>query len=94
MAIVVADRCQGRGLGTILLKRLAEIAALRGIDVLEAYVLFDNAAMSNLLRHSGFPVKARPDVGGDRFELDIAGRADGSAELGAMPLMSWSAGLR
>ena len=39
VAFTVADEYQGRGLGTILLGHLAEIAALHGIRVFEAFVL-------------------------------------------------------
>ena len=71
VALVIADRYQGRGLGTILLKRLARVAALRAINVLEGYVLLDNVRMTDLLRHCGFPLRTRPDREGLRFELDI-----------------------
>jgi acetate---CoA ligase (ADP-forming) len=71
MALAVADRYQGRGLGTILLKRLAQMAALRGIDVLEAYVLLDNVQMTEMLRDCGIPTRTRRDTGGTTFELDI-----------------------
>jgi GNAT superfamily N-acetyltransferase len=71
MALVVADRYHGRGLGTILVKRLTQMAALRGIDVLEAYVLLDNAPMTELLRDCGIPMRTRRDAGGTAFELDI-----------------------
>jgi GNAT superfamily N-acetyltransferase len=71
VALVIADSYQGRGLGTILLKRLARVAALRAIHVLEGYVLLDNVRMTDLLRHCGFPLRTRPDREGLRFELDI-----------------------
>ena len=57
VAVVVADRYQRRGLGTILLRQLAEIAASCGIDVLEAYVLFENVRMTDLLRDCGIPLR-------------------------------------
>ena len=72
VAVVVADRYQGRGLGTILLRKLAEIAASRGVDVLEAYVRLDNVRMTDLLRECGIPLRTRHDREGLRFELDIA----------------------
>lgn len=71
VALVIADRYHGRGLGTILLKRLAQLAALRGIDVLEAYVLLDNVRMAELLRDCGIPMRTRRDIAGTTFELDI-----------------------
>jgi acetate---CoA ligase (ADP-forming) len=70
VALVVTDRYHGRGLGTILLKRLAEIAAEQGIDVLEGYVLFNNVRMTELLSACGLPVRTRADLGGQSFELD------------------------
>jgi acetate---CoA ligase (ADP-forming) len=54
-AYAVADEYQGRGLGTILLGHLAEIAASRGIHVFEAIVLPDNLRMLDVFRQSGFP---------------------------------------
>jgi acetate---CoA ligase (ADP-forming) len=71
VALVIADRYHGRGLGTVLLKRLARVAALRGIDVLEAYVLRDNVRMTEMLRDCGIPMRSRRDIGGIAFALDI-----------------------
>jgi acetate---CoA ligase (ADP-forming) len=79
IAVVVADRYHRRGLGTILLRKLAEIAASRGIDVLEAYVLFDNVRMTDLLRDCGIPLRTQPDREGLRFELDIAQKVGNAA---------------
>jgi RimJ/RimL family protein N-acetyltransferase len=59
IAFAVADAYQGRGLGTLLLGRLAEAAAARGIHVFEATVLPENDAMIEVLRGSGFPVEMR-----------------------------------
>jgi GNAT superfamily N-acetyltransferase len=72
VALVVADSYQRRGLGTILLRKLAEIASSCGIAVLEAYVLSDNVRMMDLLRDCGISLQTRKDGGGLRFELDIA----------------------
>jgi acetyl coenzyme A synthetase (ADP forming)-like protein len=63
LALAVADAYQGRGLGTILLGQLAEAAAAAGIDVLEAVVRPENHHMMQMLRESGFPVKARSEPG-------------------------------
>jgi acetyl coenzyme A synthetase (ADP forming)-like protein len=61
VAFAVADDFQGRGLGTILLGHLAEVAEANGYDVFEAEVLAANHQMINVFRESGFPteVKAR-----------------------------------
>ncbi len=61
VAFAVADEYQGRGLGTILLGQLAEVAAARGIQVFEAVVLPEDHRMVVLLRQSGFPIEVRSD---------------------------------
>ncbi len=63
VAFAIADDYQGRGLGTILLGHLAEIAAANGILVFEAQTLPSNLRMVEVFRESGFPleVRSRPD---------------------------------
>jgi len=50
IAIVIEDRWQGRGLGTLLLGELVGYAKGKGIDRLRAYVLADNVRMLKLIR--------------------------------------------
>ena len=50
VAIVVQDRWQGRGLGTILLAELLDYAVGKGIRRFRAYVLADNGRMLDLLK--------------------------------------------
>jgi acetate---CoA ligase (ADP-forming) len=69
LALAVADAYQGRGLGTILLGQLAEAAASAGIDVLEAIVRPENHQMLEVLRQSGFPIRARSEPGEVHAEL-------------------------
>jgi len=52
-AVVVADRIQGRGLGTILLSLLGVAAMTNGIGVFRAYVLVENRLMLDILREMG-----------------------------------------
>jgi acyl-CoA synthetase (NDP forming)/GNAT superfamily N-acetyltransferase len=59
VAFAVADAFQGRGLGTILLAHLIEHAPELDVDVLEAQVLRDNAAMARVLDDSGLPFRTR-----------------------------------
>jgi len=63
VAVVVADPYQGRGLGTLLLGQLAEIAAAKGIEVFEAEVLPENHRMVRVLRDLGFPAEVRAGAG-------------------------------
>lgn len=58
-AFAVADDFQGRGLGTILLGHLAEVASAHGIREFVAYVLSENQRMLEVFRESGFPVHVR-----------------------------------
>src|SRR5919109_5551309 len=57
VAVEVADAYQGRGLGTILLGQLAEVAAANGIQFFEAEVLPTNYRMIDVFRRLGYPVE-------------------------------------
>lgn len=50
VSITVVDEHQGRGLGALLLERIAERAAEEGVERLRASVLADNHRMLNLIR--------------------------------------------
>jgi ribosomal protein S18 acetylase RimI-like enzyme len=52
-SITVIDRYQGRGLGTMLLALLAEVAIANGIEVFRNYVLADNDTMLELFDQLG-----------------------------------------
>jgi RimJ/RimL family protein N-acetyltransferase len=54
VAFAIADDYQGRGLATILLGQLAEVAAANSIHVFEAETLSSNTAMLHVFRESGF----------------------------------------
>jgi acetate---CoA ligase (ADP-forming) len=56
VAFVVADRMQGKGLGTILLGQLAEAATEAGVTLFVAEVLPENHRMVGVFRDSGFPL--------------------------------------
>jgi ribosomal protein S18 acetylase RimI-like enzyme len=56
VAVEVADRLHGCGLGTVLVERLAAIAQERGIERLVAEVLPDNQAMLDVFR-DGFDAR-------------------------------------
>ncbi len=58
-SFAIADGYQGRGLGTILLGHLCEIAAGHGIGVFEALVLPHNDQMVAVFREAGFPINVR-----------------------------------
>ncbi|MEX2355473.1 MAG: GNAT family N-acetyltransferase, partial [Thermaerobacterales bacterium] len=57
MAIAVEDAWQGRGIGTLLLERLAMEALRNGIHTFRAITGVDNRRMLQVLRNSGFRVQ-------------------------------------
>jgi acetyltransferase len=72
-AALVADRCQGQGLGRELVRRLLSIAADEGIRVVHGQVLGENRAMMKICQSLGFslrsigfndPLEARIEIDG------------------------------
>jgi acetyl coenzyme A synthetase (ADP forming)-like protein len=59
VAFLVADEWQGRGISTIMLAHLADIAARQGIATFAAEVLPANHRMVDVFRQSGFPIRMR-----------------------------------
>ncbi|MBT8428404.1 MAG: GNAT family N-acetyltransferase [Gammaproteobacteria bacterium] len=53
VAIAIADRLQGKGLGLLLLKRLVEAAQERGFERLRFEYPADNIGMHRLIQHAG-----------------------------------------
>jgi len=69
VALEIADAMQGKGLGTVLLCRLAEAANELGIQVLDAEVLPENRQMIRVFRDCGYPVKVHSFPGVELVEL-------------------------
>jgi acetyl coenzyme A synthetase (ADP forming)-like protein len=63
VAFTIANDFQGRGLGTLLLCQLAEVASANGIQVFEAEVVASNQSMLGVFRESGFPIEVRAGAG-------------------------------
>ena len=63
VAFTIANDFQGRGLGSILLGQLAQVAHANGIEIFEAEVVAANHAMLHVFRASGFPVEVNARVG-------------------------------
>jgi acetyl coenzyme A synthetase (ADP forming)-like protein len=77
VGFTVADSFQGRGLGTLLLKRLAEAADADGVAVFEAVVQAENHKMLDVLRESGFGItmKSEPGLIRVQFATSISAEA-------------------
>jgi acetate---CoA ligase (ADP-forming) len=63
VGFAVADSFQGRGVGTLLLKRLAEAAEANGVAVFEADVVPDNHRMLEVFKESGFGITMKSEPG-------------------------------
>jgi acetyl coenzyme A synthetase (ADP forming)-like protein len=63
VAFAVADDYQGRGLGTILLGHLAEVAAAHRFYAFTAFVMPENHQMLAVFRESGFPIDVKSGAG-------------------------------
>ena len=63
VAFTIANEFQGRGLATILLGQLAEVAAANNIQMFEAEVVAANHAMLHVFRESGFPIEVSAEAG-------------------------------
>jgi acetyl coenzyme A synthetase (ADP forming)-like protein len=69
LAFAVADAWQRRGIATLLLAHLAQLAEAAGIVTLTAWVHPSNHRMLRVLRDSGFPVEVRSEPGAMQIVL-------------------------
>ncbi len=72
VAFAVAEQMQGKGLGTILLAHLAEVAAEHGYAAFVANVLPQNHRMIEMFRESGLPTETAAEPGVLRVEMPTA----------------------
>ena len=63
VAFTIANDFQGRGLGSILLGQLAQVASANGIEIFEAEVVAANHLMLKVFRSSGFPIEVHAYAG-------------------------------
>jgi acyl-CoA hydrolase/GNAT superfamily N-acetyltransferase len=63
IAFVVRDNLQGKGIGTMLMQRMAEIGRARGLSGFVADVLCSNTSMLGVFHRSGLEVKSELDSG-------------------------------
>jgi protein lysine acetyltransferase len=72
-ALSVVDDWQGRGLGTMLLRSLAKVALVHGIEEFEGLVLIENAAMRTMMqREEARRSRVEPGVLSHRFPVAAA----------------------
>lgn len=75
VSFLVHDEFQGRGVSTLILERLAGIAAANGFIGFEADVLYENQPMINVFRDSGFEVVQAYDGGSVHVRFPVSGAA-------------------
>src|SRR3954471_20459623 len=72
LAFEVADEWHGRGIATILLAHLANVARSVGVTTFVAYVHPTNRRMVGVFRESGFPVEVHSAAGELEVEMPAA----------------------
>jgi acetate---CoA ligase (ADP-forming) len=93
-AALVEDGEQGRGIGTVLVRKVAQAAADAGVRTLTGDILSDNVRMLNLVRELGLEYTSDRDFGGvvrsdleleftERF-LDVVAAAEKAAAKAAL----------
>jgi acetate---CoA ligase (ADP-forming) len=93
-AALIEDRYQGRGIGTALVRQVAQAAADAGVRTLTGDILSDNVRMLNLVRELGLEYHSDRDSGGivrsdleleftERF-LDVVAKAEKDAAKAAL----------
>lgn len=71
VAFTVADELQGRGLGSLLFRRLATLARGHGIAAFDAEVLPSNEKMLRVFERSGLPQTSRRDSPALKVSLEL-----------------------
>ena len=84
VAVAVADSCQGRGLGTVLLAHLLARARQEGIERFTATVLADNRGSLEVLSTLGHTTVGPPQGGAVELTIDLLDEADPDAALAAV----------
>ena len=81
IAFLVADHWQGKGISTVMLAQLAEVATGHGILTFTAEVLPYNHRMIEVFRESGFPVQMRSNPDAIAVELPTSLSTDALARF-------------
>ena len=71
IALTVDDAFQGKGIGTLLLERLALLAVVNGFRRFWAVTQIENKAMLDVFRDSGFACRTKTDGGYVEVDLSV-----------------------
>ncbi|HYV36363.1 MAG TPA: GNAT family N-acetyltransferase, partial [Gemmataceae bacterium] len=94
VAFAVDDSYQGKGLGTLLLERLALLAVQNGFTHFWALTHSENKSMRDVFRESGFAVAEKLDRGEVEVDLAIIPTEASVARLDVRHRVATVAGLR
>ena len=72
IAVLIDDQAQQKGIGTLLLEHLADVARQCGVTLFVAEVLAANTAMIDVIRRLGFAVASRTEDGTVHVTLELA----------------------
>lgn len=92
-AVTVADRYQGRGLGTLLLNQLSRSAVENGVRTLRSYVLAENEPMLGLFDQLG-ATRTQEDPGLFRMDMPRPTDPEDLTDSAAMRVLRTLAGKR
>jgi acetyl coenzyme A synthetase (ADP forming)-like protein len=94
VAVAVDDAFHGKGLGTLLLERLALLAVRNGFTHFWAVTHADNRAMLDVFRESGFEVDERFEDGEIELDLSVVPSEASVARLEMRDRVATAASLR
>nr|MBO2476566.1 GNAT family N-acetyltransferase [Bacillota bacterium] len=93
VAFLVEDAYQGRGIGTLLLERLAMHALEQGLTALEAFVMGENTDMLHVFATSGFTVQKGQGPDGWYIQLPLVPTEAGVQQMEARDRIATRASL-
>jgi acetyltransferase len=70
-SVLVSDRFQRRGIGTLLVTRILEVGRAEGLKRITAEILFDNRPMQSILRKLGFHLRRDTEEMVMKAEIDL-----------------------
>jgi len=71
-AFIVVDEVQGKGLGTLMFRRIMAAARERGVDTFRCYVLADNRHMADVIRFVAPDAAERVEDGVATFDVPLS----------------------
>jgi len=93
VAFAVDDSFQGKGLASLLLERLAILAAENGFEKFQASALADNGPMLEVFRDSGFAIRSRTTAGVVELQLSLVPSSEGVRTAEARDRLATAASL-